>query len=511
MATHEAPAVPPTSTANDDALLSRLISHIQGGDAEPPPALDQRLEAPAPVAPVAPPAKGSDQDIEVDGDWKPEAPMATPLPASLPTAAAAAATPAAAAAPVVGGIALSTPGTGMLGGDPSTPLGMMTARSDPVTEAADSGKKLSRRIIANRESAQRSRLRKLQYIADLEANIAGLNGQVTKLGPQLAFLRSQHESFERQNDELRAQVAQLLQETQYKDNLNDVLRTELARLQGKDVKVEERPSLLTQLLPVSSAISGGISISAPGISVPLPLSAQLALGTNTPYPTLPVAPSSIAAPAVPVPNNTVSANTGSVLDPAAFPHTNLTPAHFSELQSAIASGNLSADLFAALTKQLSPPVCAPPHQTPALLPQHGGSSVLAAAQAAFLAASAATASLPFQAQQLPPSQPALDTVPMPLLHVSSQQHHTPQQHQQQARGVSLGQQLPLSTWQQPLALQQPQVTQQPQPARVQQQLSAQDLLQRLQGNIPAPIAAPATGGLPAVDVSTPVGTVDGRP
>jgi hypothetical protein len=67
MATHEAPAVPPTSTANDDALLSRLISHIQGGDAEPPPALDQRLEAPAPVAPVAPPAKGSDQDIEVDG------------------------------------------------------------------------------------------------------------------------------------------------------------------------------------------------------------------------------------------------------------------------------------------------------------------------------------------------------------------------------------------------------------------------------------------------------------
>jgi hypothetical protein len=62
--------------------------------------------------------------------------MATPLPASLPTAAAAAATPAAAAAPVVGGIALSTPGTGMLGGDPSTPLGMMTARSDPVTEAA---------------------------------------------------------------------------------------------------------------------------------------------------------------------------------------------------------------------------------------------------------------------------------------------------------------------------------------------------------------------------------------
>lgn len=44
---------------------------------------------------------------------------------------------------------------------------------------AGGGKKLSRRIIANRESAQRSRLRKLQYIADLEANIAGLNSQAS--------------------------------------------------------------------------------------------------------------------------------------------------------------------------------------------------------------------------------------------------------------------------------------------------------------------------------------------
>lgn len=48
----------------------------------------------------------------------------------------------------------------------------------PGSADAGGGKKLSRRIVANRESAQRSRLRKLQYIADLEANIAGLNGQV---------------------------------------------------------------------------------------------------------------------------------------------------------------------------------------------------------------------------------------------------------------------------------------------------------------------------------------------
>lgn len=67
-----------------------------------------------------------------------------------------------------------------------------------LTGSADGGvgpggpKRLSRRIIANRQSAQRSRLRKLQYISDLEANISGLNDQVSQLGPQLAFLKAQH-------------------------------------------------------------------------------------------------------------------------------------------------------------------------------------------------------------------------------------------------------------------------------------------------------------------------------
>lgn len=51
---------------------------------------------------------------------------------------------------------------------------------------------MSRRIIANRQSAQRSRLRKLQYISDLESNISGLTDQVAQLGPQLAFLKAQH-------------------------------------------------------------------------------------------------------------------------------------------------------------------------------------------------------------------------------------------------------------------------------------------------------------------------------
>lgn len=81
MASEEAATAAPGATA-DDVLLSRLISHMQGGDAEPSAVVEQPPDAhvPAPAPPAAPapapvpapaPAKDSkisDQDIEVDGN-----------------------------------------------------------------------------------------------------------------------------------------------------------------------------------------------------------------------------------------------------------------------------------------------------------------------------------------------------------------------------------------------------------------------------------------------------------
>lgn len=72
---------------------------------------------------------------------------------------------------------------------------MLTACLPTFTGSAEGGgggRKLTRRVIANRQSAQRSRLRKLQYIADLESNIGGLQDQVAQLGPKLTFLKAQH-------------------------------------------------------------------------------------------------------------------------------------------------------------------------------------------------------------------------------------------------------------------------------------------------------------------------------
>lgn len=55
----------------------------------------------------------------------------------------------------------------------------------------------SKRVLANRQSAHRSRLRKLQYIQDLENNVNRIQTEISQIQPQLTFLREKYsgESF----------------------------------------------------------------------------------------------------------------------------------------------------------------------------------------------------------------------------------------------------------------------------------------------------------------------------
>ncbi len=47
-----------------------------------------------------------------------------------------------------------------------------------------------KRVLANRQSAQRSRIRKLQHISELEDTLQGLQDDVFKLNPQLTKLQA---------------------------------------------------------------------------------------------------------------------------------------------------------------------------------------------------------------------------------------------------------------------------------------------------------------------------------
>jgi len=91
--------------------------------------------------------------------------------------------------------------------------------------------KKAKRILANRQSAQRSRMRKLQYVSDLETTVKRLQEQVSALTPHIQDLRDRKTQLDAQNGELRARVGQLVCDSAQRDSLNNALRQEVARLQ----------------------------------------------------------------------------------------------------------------------------------------------------------------------------------------------------------------------------------------------------------------------------------------
>jgi len=94
----------------------------------------------------------------------------------------------------------------------------------------DGDPKRAKRIMANRQSAQRSRQRKLQYTSDLEKSVTRLHTEISQLNPQLVYLRTQHQEYSARNRDLRARITALLQETQYKDQMNNSLRDQVLRM-----------------------------------------------------------------------------------------------------------------------------------------------------------------------------------------------------------------------------------------------------------------------------------------
>jgi hypothetical protein len=73
------------------------------------------------------------------------------------------------------------------------------------------------RILANRQSAQRSRVRKLQYISELERSVTTLQMEVSALSPRVAFLDHQRSLLTVGNSHLKQRIAALAQDKIFKD------------------------------------------------------------------------------------------------------------------------------------------------------------------------------------------------------------------------------------------------------------------------------------------------------
>ncbi|KAM0944541.1 putative transcription factor bZIP family [Dioscorea sansibarensis] len=89
-----------------------------------------------------------------------------------------------------------------------------------------------KRILANRQSAQRSRVRKLQYISELERSVTTLQTEVSALSPRVAFLDHQRSALTAGNSHLRQRIAALTQDKIFKDAHQEALKNEIERLRN---------------------------------------------------------------------------------------------------------------------------------------------------------------------------------------------------------------------------------------------------------------------------------------
>ncbi|CAN4075466.1 unnamed protein product [Withania somnifera] len=87
-----------------------------------------------------------------------------------------------------------------------------------------------KRILANRQSAQRSRVRKLQYVSELERSVTTLQAEVSVLSPRVAFLDHQRLLLNVDNSALRQKIAALAQDKLFKDAHQEALKAEIERL-----------------------------------------------------------------------------------------------------------------------------------------------------------------------------------------------------------------------------------------------------------------------------------------
>lgn len=90
--------------------------------------------------------------------------------------------------------------------------------------------KRAKRIWANRQSAARSKERKMRYISELERKVQTLQTEATTLSAQLTMLQRDTTGLTNENSELKLRLQSMEQQVHLRDALNDALREEVQRL-----------------------------------------------------------------------------------------------------------------------------------------------------------------------------------------------------------------------------------------------------------------------------------------
>lgn len=111
--------------------------------------------------------------------------------------------------------------------------------NEKLAEMAITDPKRVKRILANRQSAARSKERKMRYISELEHKVQTLQTEATTLSAQLTLLQRDSAGLTCQNNELRIRLQAMEQQAQLRDAINEALTAEVQRLKLATGEVTE--------------------------------------------------------------------------------------------------------------------------------------------------------------------------------------------------------------------------------------------------------------------------------
>ncbi|EPS72606.1 hypothetical protein M569_02150, partial [Genlisea aurea] len=114
--------------------------------------------------------------------------------------------------------------------DPSHADSKKAISAAKLAELALIDPKRAKRIWANRQSAARSKERKMRYIAELERKVQTLQTEATSLSAQLTLLQRDTNGLTAENGELKLRLQTMEQQVHLQDALNEALKEEIHHL-----------------------------------------------------------------------------------------------------------------------------------------------------------------------------------------------------------------------------------------------------------------------------------------
>ncbi|KAK6156004.1 hypothetical protein DH2020_010252 [Rehmannia glutinosa] len=127
---------------------------------------------------------------------------------------------------------------------------------DKLAELWTIDPKRAKRILANRQSAARSKERKARYMSELERKVQTLQTEATTLSAQLTLFQRDTTGLSNENTELKLRLQAMEQQAQLRDALNEALKQEVERLRiatGEISTTSETFNLTMQQVPYNQS------------------------------------------------------------------------------------------------------------------------------------------------------------------------------------------------------------------------------------------------------------------